>query len=171
MVLMAGAAAQAASDGSVAVEVRQDETLSLTYRARLEGEYLVVRAAVEPTWHTFAMDNQKRADEKLAGKPSLGIDRPTSIAVTGGLAVAGPWLQSEPKDFSKPELRWFSWGFEKQAVFAAKVKRGAGAAGKIAIKGQACTETVCKNIDVSMSLPAGKPAATSFSTAGLVQVR
>ena len=45
--------------------------------------------------------------------------------MTGGLETAGPWYQSPPKDFSKPELRWFSWGFERQALFAATVHRSA----------------------------------------------
>ena len=140
---------------SDAVEVRHEENLCVSYRARLDGEFLVVRAVIEPGWHTFAMDNRKRAEEKLAGKKSLGIDHPTEIALSGGLAVAGPWYQSPPKDFSKPELRWFSWGFERQALFAAKVRRSGSAASTIALRGQACTETTCKNIDVEISLPPG----------------
>ena len=85
----------------------------------------MVRAAIEPGWHTFAMDNKQRAEEKLAGRKSLGIDHPTEITLTGGLEMAGPWYQTPPKDFSKPELRWFSWGFERQALFAAKIRRRA----------------------------------------------
>jgi DsbC/DsbD-like thiol-disulfide interchange protein len=134
-------------------EVRHEENLCLSYRARLDGPYLVVRAAIEPGWHTFAMDNKKRAEEKLAGKRSLGIDHPTEITLTGGLIVDGPWYQSPPKDFSKPELRWFSWGFERQALFVAKVRRSGAAPVNIAIRGQACTETTCKNIDVAFPLP------------------
>ena len=62
---------------------------------------------------------------KLAGKKSLGIDRPTEIVASGGMQTVGPWYQSPPKDFSQPELRWFSWGFERQALFVAKVRRAA----------------------------------------------
>ena len=138
------------------VEVHHDENLCLAYQARLDGPYLVVRANLQPGWHTFAMDNKQRAEEKLAGKKSLGIDRPTEIVVTGGLETAGPWLQSPPKDFSKPELRWFSWGFEGQALFATKVRRSASAPARIGVRGQACTETTCKNIDVELTLPVGK---------------
>ena len=76
--------------------------------------FLVIQATHEAGWHTFAMDNKLRAQEKLAGKRSLGIDGPTEIAVTQGLELAGPWHQSVPKEFSKPELRWYSWGFEGQ---------------------------------------------------------
>ncbi len=140
---------------AASVEVRHDDKLCLAYQANLAGDTLVVRAAIEQPWHTFAMDNQKRAEEKLAGKQSLGIDRPTSFTLTGGLQVAGPWYQSPPKDFSKPELRWFSWGYEREAVFAAKVRRVSSAATKIAIRGQACTDSVCKNIDATANVTPG----------------
>src|SRR6185369_8815379 len=146
-----------AGDWTRAVEVRHDETLCVSYQAKLDGPNLVVRAKIEPGWHTFAMDNQVRAEEKLAGKPSLGIDRPTKITLTGGLQVAGPWLQTAPLEFSKPELRWFSWGFERQALFSARVRRSANGTVRIGIRGQACTETVCRNIDVTIPLALGKP--------------
>jgi hypothetical protein len=142
-----------AAEWSSAVEVRHDEALCVSYQARLDGPYLVVRATLEPGWHTFAMDNKQRAEEKLAGKRSLGIDHPTEIVLTGGLEAAGPWYQSPPKDFSRPDLRWFSWGFERQALFATKIRRTATSPARIAIRGQACTETICKNIDVAMSFP------------------
>jgi hypothetical protein len=155
------------------VEVHHDDQVAVSYQARLDGPYLVVRANLQPGWHTFAMDNKVRAEEKLAGKKSLGIDHPTEIMVKGGLAAEGPWLQTPPKDFSKPELRWFSWGFERQAMFAAKVKRTSAAPTHIGLRGQACTETTCKNIDVELTLPAGKidstPAELDVKT--LVPVR
>jgi hypothetical protein len=142
-----------AAEWSSAVEVRHDENLCLSYQARLDGPFLIVRATVESPWHTFAMDNKQRAEEKLAGKRSLGIDHPTEIVLTGGLATIGPWYQSPPKEFSRPELRWYSWGFERQALFVTRIRRiGAGPA-HIVIKGQACTETTCKNIDVALSFP------------------
>src|SRR3989442_10022382 len=155
MIIFGAARANPAPPGSWtdAVEVHHEENLCVSYRARLDGSFLVVRATLESGWHTFAMDNKQRAEEKLAGKRSLGIDRPTEIVLNGGLEVAGPWYQSPPKDFSKPELQWFSWGFDGQALFVAKVRRlGAGPA-RIAIGGQACTETICKKIDAEISLP------------------
>ena len=166
-----------AGDWTPAVEVRHDETLSISYQAKLDGPNLLVRATIEPGWHTFAMDNQVRAEEKLAGKPSLGIDQPTKITLTGGgLQVAGPWRQTAPLEFSKPELRWFSWGFERQAVFAARVRRTASGTVRIGIRGQACTETVCRNIDVTIPLPLPKPnkeadTAADIALTGLVPVR
>src|SRR5262249_38088666 len=151
MMFAAGFGAAAASGGwSDAVEVHHDESLCLSYRARMDGPFLVVRAIIEPGWHTFAMDNKRRAEEKLAGKRSLGIDHPTEITVSGGLEAIGPWHQSPPKDFSKPDLRWFSWGFEREALFVGKVRRSGAAPARIEIRGQACTDTTCKNIDVTV---------------------
>jgi hypothetical protein len=141
-----------AGEWTAPVEVRHDVTRCLTYQAKLSGGFLLVRATVDPGWHTFAMDNKQRAEEKLAGRKSLGIDQPTQITLSKGLKLAGTWLQSPPKDFSKPELQWFSWGFEKQAIFAAKVLRSGAGTALIGIRGQACTDTICKNIDIEISL-------------------
>jgi hypothetical protein len=158
---------------SNAVEVRHEENLCVSYQARLDGPYLVVRATVEPGWHTFAMDNKQRAEEKLAGKRSLGIDHPTEIVLSGGLEAVGPWYQSPPKDFSRPELRWFSWGFEGQAVFVTKVRRSGSGQARIVIRGQACTETTCKNIDVAMPFALTDTGAdkADVNLKNLVQVR
>jgi hypothetical protein len=163
-----------AGDWTSPVEVRHDTTLCLTYQAKWSGDYLLVRAKIEFPWHTFAMDNKQRADEKLAGKPSLGQDRPTSIKLSGGLELDGGWQQYEPKDFSKPELRWFSWGYEGFALFAAKVKRSGQGPAQIAIGGQACTESICKNIDVDIGLPVSGPAGANpaeIELKGLIPVR
>jgi DsbC/DsbD-like thiol-disulfide interchange protein len=142
-----------ASDWSAPVDVLHEMKPCVTYRARLADDNLVIQASLQPGWHTFAIDNERRAAEKLAGKPSLGIDQPTQIKASKGLAVEGVWYQSPPKDFSKPELRWFSWGFEREALFAAKVRRSGPGPAQIEIRGQACTETTCKKIDVSLSVP------------------
>jgi DsbC/DsbD-like thiol-disulfide interchange protein len=164
MMMLGATGASAAQPGEWTdpVEVRHEETLCLTYRARWDGLLLVVQATIEPGWHTFAMDNKLRAEEKLAGRKSLGIDHPTEFKLTGATVVEGPWYQTPPKDFSKPELRWFSWGFERQALFAAKIRRpGAGA--QIAVRGQACTDAICKNIDVTIPFPSAKTRAGDSS--------
>ena len=163
-----------ASGWTEPVEVRQEENLCLTYQAKLEGSLLIVRAAIEPGWHTFAMDIKKRADEKLAGKASLGIERGTEFLLSGGLVTVGPWYQSAPKDFSKPEIRYFSWGYERQAIFAAKVRRTGAGPVRIAIRGQACTDTTCKNIDaaISLALDAAKAdVEPEINLKNLIQVR
>ena len=79
------------ADWSNPVEVRHDVQKCVSYRARLSGDFLVVQATHEPGWHTFAMDNKLRAQEKLAGKRSLGIDSPTEIVFAEGLELYGPW--------------------------------------------------------------------------------
>ena len=160
------------SDWSNSVEVRHDVQKCVSYRARLTGDFLVLQATHEPGWHTYAMDNKLRAQEKLAGKRSLGIDSPTEIVFAEGLELNGPWYQSVPKDLSKPELRWYSWGFEGQALFAAKVRRiGAGPA-SVAVRGQACSETTCKNIDLGISVPlSGTSGKSDIDFKSLVQVR
>src|SRR5689334_13269658 len=140
------AAAAQPGGWSDAVEVRHDDDLCISYQAKVDGPYLLVRATVAPGWHTFAMDNKRRVDEKLAGKPALSVDRPTEITASAGLQPIQPWYQSPPKDFSHPELRWFSWGFERQAIFATKVRRSSGATAHLTLRGQACTDSLCKNI-------------------------
>ena len=71
-----------AGDWTKPVEVRHEADVCVSYRARLSGDYLVVQATLEPGWHTFAMDNKRRAEEKLAGKRLLGIERSTDDVVT-----------------------------------------------------------------------------------------
>jgi hypothetical protein len=97
----------------------------------------------------------------------LSVDRPTEIIPTG-LELEGPWYQTDPKDLSHPELRWFSWGFDKEAVFAAKVRRGT--AGRLTIKAQACTDAICKNIDVAVPVSAAGSAPTELDIKKLVEV-
>jgi len=152
-----------------AAEVLHDGKVVLSYRAQWAGDYLVIRAAIEPGWHTFVMDNEQRQKEKLKGKPSLGIEKSTEITVEG-LSATGPWLQSEPKDFSKPELRWYSWGFERDAVFATKAKRAGQGPAKVGIKGQACSGDICKNIDVELTVASDKQAS-GWDLKSLIPVR
>jgi hypothetical protein len=169
------AAMAVADDWTRPVDVVSDGQRCISYRARLDGPLLVVEATPAQGWHTFAMDNKRRAEEKLAGRKSLGIELPTEIGLSGGLESAGPWFQSPPKDFSKPEMRWYSWGFEGPALFVANVRKSGPGPAQIAVHGQVCTDTTCKNVDVRLSLPvtANDPAgaATSIDLSTLVQVR
>ena len=66
------------------VAVRKGRTLCVTYRAMLVDDWLVVRADHEKGWHTYAMDNTQRANEKLNGKPLLGVEEPTAIQLLEG---------------------------------------------------------------------------------------
>jgi DsbC/DsbD-like thiol-disulfide interchange protein len=149
------------------VEVRHDDKLAVTYRAAWTGDHVVVRASIEPGWHTFCLDNKIREKEKLRGKPSLGSEMPTAITLSGGLQEAGAWLQTPPKDFSKPAERYYSFGYDREAVFAVPVKRTGKAPGQVALKAQACTESVCKNIDIDIPVQAAKENLP----AGLIPVK
>jgi len=160
-----------AAEWTQPVEVRHDTKRVLAYQARWDGDFVIVRAQIEPGWHTFVMDNEQRHKEKLAGKPSLGVEKNTEITVAGGLNVTGPWLQSQPKDFSKPELRWFTWGFEREAIFAAKARKTAAGPANVEVRGQACYADICKNIEVSMTVPLQEGKASGVDLKSLVQVR
>ena len=149
------------------VEVRVDDEVCATYEAKLAGEELVVRVKLGKGWHTFAMDNALRAAEALKGKKALGMDQPTKVTVGDGLTMTGPWKQTAPADFSKPELRIFTWGYEGEAVFVVPVKR-VGEVGKIGVKAQACTASICKNIDVKVDVGT---AGEKVEGAGLEVVR
>jgi len=160
------------SDWTSPVEVRHDVQKCVSYRARLTGDFVVIQATHELGWHTYAMDNKLRAQEKLAGKRSLGIDSPTEIVFAEGLELNGPWYQSVPKDLSKPELRWYSWGFEGQTLFVAKVRRVGAEPASLAVRGQACSDAICKNIDVTISVPLGcNTGKSEVDLKSLVQVR
>jgi len=153
------------------VHVRHELKPCISYRAKLAGGYLLVEATLDSGWKTFAMDNQKRAAEKLAGRKALGIDRETTIGVAGALAVEGAWLQTTPRDFSKPELRWFTWGYQDKALFAAKVRKTGAAPARLTVRGQACTDSVCKNIDIELDVPIASKAPLDVDLKPLVAVR
>ena len=160
-----------AQDWSPAVEVIHDETICLKYQARIDGDVLLVRAQIAPGWHTFAMDNKIRATERLAGKRSLGQDKPTSIAVSGSITPTGGWYQSEVKDFSKPEQNWFSWGFENEVVFAVRLAGAGGGEAVLVMKGQTCSESTCKNIDATLTLAGVKLSPAKPMPKALIPVR
>jgi len=160
----------AVADWSEPVEVRMGDELCVVYQSKLAGDALVVRVTPAKGWHTFTMDNERRAKEALNGKMVLGVDGPTVVSLGEGLKTTGDWLQSEPDDFSKPELRWYSWGYEDPALFAVRVERSGSGAALIGVRGQACDATRCKNIDVEwlQSLGGG---ATDADLSGLIPVR
>jgi DsbC/DsbD-like thiol-disulfide interchange protein len=161
-----------AADWSPPAEVRYEDAVVISYTARVDGPYLVVRANLGKGWHTFALDNVQRVEEKLAGKPALSMDRSTEIGVTGA-QVEGPWHQSQPKDFSRPNLRMFSFGYDHDAIFAAKVHATSAGSAKLRIRGQACTETICKNLDVPLTVvvPAKPGTSAEVKLQELVQAR
>jgi hypothetical protein len=152
--------AQSADNWTPPVEVRKGKLKAVAYQAQLAGDTLLIRAAHEPGWHTYALDNLERAKKK-AGEPPLGIEKNTSIKVSGGLEVTGKWRQSPPKDLSQREINWYTWGFEGVTLFAARVKPAAGGEAVITINGQACKASLCALIDdLEIRLPLNSSASS-----------
>lgn len=169
LVLMAARVA-AAGEWSAPGEVLHELAKCVTYRAKISGEWLVVEAKHESPWHTYSMDNKVRVEERLAGKKSLSFDRPTDVRFVEGLELAGTWIHTPPKETSKPELRMYSWSYSGTSYLAAKVKR-TGEAAKINVRGQVCTETNCKTVDVTLAIPAGGNGDPGIDLKALQPVR
>ena len=143
-----------------------------SYRAKLDGDYLVVQVKTADGWHTYAMDNKQRAKEALAGKMSLGVEENTQVTVSQGLQVTGPWYQSEPKDFSQPKLRWFTWGFDGPALLAARVKRSGAGPAVVAIHAQICDSVSCRAVETRLAVPLPPAGAkTELDIRTLTKVR
>ena len=127
------------------VRVWLDDMHALSYRARVEGDWLVVEATHEPGWHTYAMDNVVRAREK-SGKMRPETELPTVITPLDGLTIKGDWRQSPPLDLSTPDIRWYTWGFERRSYFAVRVDK-AILPSSVQIDAQACTDALCAMVD------------------------
>lgn len=149
----------------------------VTYKAKLNGDFLLIEATHAPEWHTYSMDNVERASKK-SGKENPETELPTQIEISGGLKVTGNWYQTNPIELSQPEILWYSWGFEKVSLFAVKVERTEGKEVKITINGQACNASLCSMVDEAallLQLPAKESAAAEnknpeFDLSSLVRV-
>ncbi len=153
----------------VAATDREGNAL-VTCRGRLAGSHLVVELQAKSGWHVYAMDNERRAREALAGKMSLGVEENTEVVVEDGLRVIGSWHQTRPDDFSQPELRWYSYGFEGLAVMAAPVERTGGDTASVAVRAQACDSASCIRVDAKLAIPLGGNGSGTFSVGELVEV-
>ena len=127
------------------IQVWLDDVPAVTYRARVEGNWLVVEATHEPGWHTYSMDNVIRAREKT-GKENPETELPTVITPLDGLTIQGDWRQSQPVDLSTPDIRWYTWGFEGRSYFAARIDE-ASSPSSVQIDGQACTDALCAMVE------------------------
>ncbi len=134
-----------AQQADAGVQVWLDDMHAVSYRARVEGDWLVVEVTHEPGWHTYSMDNVIRAREK-SGKLRPETELPTVITPLGGLTIQGDWRQSPPLDLSTPDIRWYTWGFEGRSYFAVRVGNATSPA-SVQIDAQACTDTVCAMVD------------------------
>lgn len=166
--LVSPAQAQAPIENEHA-QVWLDDVLAVSYRARVEGDWLVVEATHEPGWHTYAMDNVIRAREKT-GKERPETELPTVITPLDGITLEGAWRQSAPLDLSTPDIRWYTWGFEGTSYFVIRVHE-VTLPSTVQVDGQACTKDRCAMVD-SLPVPVesigGGP--TSVEPASLVVV-
>ncbi len=153
--------------------VRAGNETVLRFRARIAGDFLVVQATHTPGWHSYAMDNDLREKEALAGKPSLGTELGLRIQVESGGKAKGPWYQSPPRDLSQAELRHFTWGFEDTATFALPLERDGSNPVVLAIAGQVYNDQTCRNINVELTVPPPPSDAkeAGFSRDQLIPVR
>lgn len=163
---------------SESVEVWYRQNIVVSYRAKLEGNMLVIEASHTSGWHSYAMDNIERARKK-SGKTKPETEIPTRIELSGGLKIVNNWYQTEPIDLSQKEIEWYTWGFENVARFVVKVERVAGIEAIIKINGQVCDATTCTGIDdltLSLSLSStenffSNPKKSSLDLSQFVEVR
>ena len=148
----------------------RDGTVLVACRSRLAGDHLLVELRARDGWHVYAMDNEQRAKKALAGKMSLGVEQNTEIVVASGLRVVGDWHQSAPEDFSQPELRWYSYGFEGTSLFAAKVEREDAEFATVQVRAQACDSASCVSVDAELQVDLRGNDADGFEPDGLVRV-
>ena len=153
------------------VAVMHGSDAVVRYQARIEEHYLIITAIHKKSWHTYAMDNEFRALDALQGKQSLGIEKGIEIRVEDGLELDGSWLQTKPRDFSKPKLRWFSYGFDQTALFACRVKEVTADQVSLRLKGQACSDETCCNVDITLKLQAANDPIDKQTQAITLQVK
>lgn len=163
-----------ASEWSEPGEVlRRREGAVVSYRAKIDGDLLVIEVSHKPEWHTYTMDNIARAKIK-SGENKPETELPTRIEIAGGLEIAGIWHQSEPKELSEEDIKWYTWGFEGKALFAVRVQRVEGGAAQITINGQACNASSCSMVDdvqVTLSLsPAAQAVESPPMPEGMVSL-
>ncbi len=140
----------------------------VSYRARIQGEYLVIEAKHRSGWHSYALDNKVRAAARLAGASSLGVELPTSFEVQGA-TVVGTWLQTPPEDLSDTEIQWYTFGFNGTAMFAAKLKHVGTEPVVIAVRGQVCDANSCRDVDAELRLdPASHRTTQALDTSKLI---
>lgn len=161
--LLLGVIEAGAQEWSDPVVVRRRAEPVVTYRAILDGDFLVVEAEHAKGWHTYALDNVERARER-SGKDKPETELPTRVGLSGGLKIAGNWRQTRPEDLSQEAIRWYTWGFSGRAVFAVRVERVEGAEAVITVNGQACDDSACQMVrDVVLNVPLASASANAAS--------
>ncbi|WP_386818247.1 Trx7/PDZ domain-containing (seleno)protein [Luteolibacter algae] len=130
------------------------------YRAAVVGEYLLVQARHFADWHSFAMDNAAR----LKGRKIVEGNQELPTEITIDQEIKGGWLQTEPTDFSDPEMHWFTWGFQGVSYFAVKLATPEQAV-KVNISAQACRDDICAGaVGLELEVPASPAKQVSPMT-------
>lgn len=145
LILTAGVCAETSGWSESASVVRREGEV-VSYRARFDGDMLVVEVTHAPGWHTYAMDNTERARKK-SGKEKPDTELPTRIEVLGGIEIVGPWQQTDPKNLSQEDIQWYTWGFEGTAYFATRIRRTNDEPARIRVHAQACNAISCSMVD------------------------
>jgi hypothetical protein len=153
-----------AGEWSESKEIRQRRSgVVISYRAKLEGNWLIVEASHGKGWHTYTLDNLERAQKKT-GKEKPETELSTVIELSGGLKAVGSWYQSKPKELSTPEISWYTWGFENVSRFATQVELIDDETATITINAQACNESQCSMVsDLKLTLETPDELAESDS--------
>jgi len=143
--------------------VRKGNAKIVRYRAAIANGHLLVEAAHEPGWHSYAMDNAKRSAAASKGGPAAAgsHELPTVIATPSDLAVDGGWKQTPPTDYSKPDIHWYTYGFSGTSYFALPLKELPGKAFKVSITSQVCDAESCAgtfDLELEVPIPNADPA-------------
>ena len=95
------------------------------------------------------------------------MEQNLEISAIRGLELGTTWGQSEPKDFSRPKIRWFSFGFDQVAYFVCPIVRRTDVPPAIRVRGQACNADTCSQLDVTLDF--SKAAIQDGDTGELVR--
>ena len=142
----------------------------VSFRAELVENYLVIWANPAKGWHTFAMDNERRARQAAGDRRLLGVEQGLSISLSGGMKPVSGWRQSMPREFSNLGQSWFSFGFDEQACFACRVESVEATDLMIHIRGQACDSKTCRPVDVRLRIAQVRGRSEAFDFDSLIRV-
>ncbi|MEM7674304.1 MAG: hypothetical protein AAF212_13250 [Verrucomicrobiota bacterium] len=130
------------------------------YRAAMFGNTLVVEASHADTWKTYAIDNAKRSKEAFG--ENAQHENPTVINLPETVAPKDPWRQTRPKDYSKPGMNWFTWGFEGKAYFSIELESWPKEGFEIIVSAQVCDPKSCAMANnLVLTVPAENNAGAS----------
>ncbi|MFC5051166.1 Trx7/PDZ domain-containing (seleno)protein [Rubritalea spongiae] len=133
--------------------IRKGSEIVVEYRATIANKHLIIEAKHHKGWHTYAIDNPQRAIN-LDGKKG-NQELPTQIQLPAELKTLSNWKQSVPNNYSKPEIHWYTWGFEGTSYFAIELAKTPTSPTEIGIRSQACDATSCAGtFDMILSVPA-----------------